>query len=215
MWNDNYQSEQQNIQAPEFLKVKTLQKMADARQERKNILKLSPMLRIGFSCIAVVVIALGWINFSSNPELMTELVFERLDGGPRHFGFIGEQQETLTEVESMLGRSRGVAMSDLTLESFHLETTSWAVDENGIRIQYLFERDDVSIHIMLNNYTDSVSTNSILNDIPIALYYRAVLLETSFIAEFLYDETYHQIEAIGLTEEEFVDYLQEIINFLN
>ena len=214
MWENDYQTEQDDIKAPEYLKVKTLQKMKDARGDSRSIFKFKPAWVVGFSCLIVMAIVLNWTNiFDQDPELMTDIVFERLDGGLRYFAGIDNdiQQVDLKEIESTIG----VSGSELHLEGFRLEDVSSVIEEDNVRVQYLFEREDSSIRMMINNYTETVQTNSILNNFPLALYYRTMLLETSFITEFLHDEIYYQIEATGLTEEEFIDYLQEILNFLN
>jgi len=212
MWDDDYQVEQDDTKAPEFLKIKTLQEMKDSRKDYKYLFKLKPMWGVAFSCLVIIVIALNWTSTSDpNLELTTDLVFERLDGSPRRFAVTGGNgTQSLTEAESIIG----VSLSGLDLEGFYLEDVSWRVDENSVRIQYIFEQNSSSIRIMLNDHTYSVSTNSILNDLPLALYYRMMLLETTFIAEFVYNQIYYQIEAIGLIEEEFVDYLKEILIFL-
>lgn len=214
MWDDDYQVEQDNIKAPEFLKIKTLQKMTDSREDHRNIFRLKPAWSIALSFLIIVVIALSWTTFSdSSPELITDLVFERLDGEPRRFAMISgndNEYQSLAETETAIG----ISLSDLYFETFHLEGVSWVADENNIRIQYLFEGNGSSIRMLVNNHTDSVTTNSILNDLPLALYYRIVLLETVFTTEFFLDEVYYQIEATGLTEAEFIDYLKEILTFL-
>ena len=211
MFDDVYQEEQDDIKAPEYLKAKTLQKMEDSRKGQRNIFKLKPVWGVAFSCLVVIVVALNWTNIlDSDPELVTDLVFERLDGGPRRFAVIGDNG-SLAEAELIMGTS----ISGLHLEGFHLEDVSWGINEDNVRIQHVFERNDSSMRILLNNRIDYVSTNSILNDLPLALYYRVMLLETTFIAEFLYNDIYYQIEAVGLSEEEFIDYLKEIIKFLN
>jgi len=215
MWEDNYRVEQDDIKTPEFLRVKTLQKMKDSRGKHTNILKMKPVWGLAFSFLVVMTVALYWTNIGSRePELIRDLVFERLDGGFRYFTGIGDsdfQQSELKEVESIIG----VSGSELYFAGFHLEGTSWVMEEDSIRVQYLFQRGDSSIHVMINNHTDSVSTNSILDNFPLALYYQVMLLDTTFIAEFLYDEIYYQIEATRLTEEEFIDYLQGVLDFLN
>ena len=215
MWESEYRMEQDDIKAPEFLKVKALQKMKDSRSDSRNIFKLKPVWGMAFSCLVVIVVILNWTNiFNQDPELMTDLTFERMDGGLRYFTGIGDNDihhSELKEVESTLG----VSGSELYLEGFFLEGVSWVVEDGNIRVQYLFEREDSSLRVMINNHTDYVSTNSIFNGFPLALYYQTMLLETTFIAEFLEDGIYYQIEATGLTEEEFIKYLQEILNFLN
>jgi len=211
MFDDVYQKEQDDVKAPEYLKTKTLQKMGDSRKDQRNVFKLKPMWGLAFSCVVVIVVVLNWTNIlDSNPELVTDLVFARLDGGPRRFAVIGDNG-SLAEAELIMGAS----ISGLYLEGFDLEDVAWGIDEDNVRIQHAFERNDSSIRILLNNRTDYVSTNSILNDLPLALYYRVMLLETTFIAEFLYDDIYYQIEAVGLSEEEFIGYLKKIIIFLN
>ena len=212
MWDDDYRMEQDDVKAPEFLKVKTLQKMSDSRRRRENVFKSKGMWSLAASFVIVVVV-LNWANiFDSGPEPITDLVFERLDRGPLHFGVIDDHQDTtLTDAEFVIG----VSISDLNLEDFHLENVAWLVEGNNVRIQYIFEHNNSSLRIMVNNHTDSVSTNSILNDLPLALYYQIMLLDITYFTEFLDNEIYYQIVATGLTEEEFVNYLKEIINFLN
>ena len=213
MWESEYRAEQDEIKAPEFLKVKTLQKMKDTRNSSWNIFKFKPIWGLAVSCLVVMIVVLNWTNvFEREPELVTDLVFERLDGGLRYFTGIGNndsRQVELKEAESMIG----VSGSELYLEGFHLEDVSWVVEEDNVRIQYVFEQGDSSIYVMINNHTDYVATNSILNGFPLALYYRIMLLETTFIAEFLDGEIYYQIEVTGLTEEDFIDYLKIILNF--
>jgi len=229
MWEDDYRVEQDDIKAPEFLKVKALQKMSESRSDYRKFFKLKPVWGVAFSCLVVMVVALNWMNiFDQDSELVTSIVFERLDGGLLHLapaedgdqqltliergavGDVGNQDITLLEAESVIG----VSGADLYFEGFHLEDVSWIVEEDHARVQYFFEREDSSIRVMLNNHTDSVLTNSMLDGLPLALYYRVVLLERVFIAEFLYGEVYYQVEVVGVTEEAFVDYLKEVLNFV-
>ena len=213
MWSDDYRMEQDNVKAPEFLKVKALQKMSESRKNQKNIFKLKPMWAMAFSSLVAIVIALNWVA-TSEMDPVTDLVFERLTSGSWHFAAIGDNED---QYAILAGADSAIKTSilDLALEGFHLEDAFQAVNENGVVIQHIFERNGASISVMLNDYTHSVSTNSILNDLPLALYYRVMLLETTFVAEFLHNGIYYQIEATGLNEEEFVDYLQEILIFLN
>ena len=216
MWSDDYRVEQDEMKTPEFLKVKALQRMQDARNSNKSFFKIKPMWSMAFGLVVIIVVALNWTNIlERNPELLTDLTFERIDGGTRRFGGIGlvdtNQQETLIEAEDIIG----VSISDLYLEGFYLGDVSWILDKDDVRIQYLFEQNGSSIQIMLNNHVDSVTTNSIFNDLPLALHYQIMLVETTFYAEFLYNEIYYQIEATGLTKGEFTRYLEEILAFLN
>ena len=214
MWENEYQVEQDDIKAPEFLKVKALQKMKDSRGDSSNIFKLKPVLGMAFSCLVIMVVVLNWARvFERESELMTNLVFERMDGGLRYFTGIGHDDVHLVELKEV-ETTIGVFGSELYLDNFRLEGASWVVGEDDARVHYVFEREDSTIRVMINNHTDFVSTNSILNDFPLALYYQTMLLQTTFIAEFLYDDIYYQIEATGLTEDEFIDNLQKIINWL-
>ena len=223
MWEEKYQAEQDEIKAPEFLKVKALQQMKEAREgSSRKPFKWKPLLNVGLGFVVVVVVFVV-LNFSLQepesvtlsiqvPESVTDIVFERLDGGLRYFTGIGDNDDEhleLEEVESDIG----VSGSEFYFEGFHLEDVSWAVDEKDMRIQYFFAREGATIQVMINNHTDSVTSNSILNDFPLALYYRIVLLETTYTAEFLDDEIYYQIEATGLTEEEFIEYLEEMLKY--
>jgi len=213
MWDDAYKKEQDDFKAPEFLKVKTLQTMKEAREKRRS--SLMPKLMVGFSfSFFVAVLAFNFFNFNTpvdEPQMVTSLTFERLDGTGWRFGAVTDESMTLPEVEEILG----ITASNWRLSDFYLQETSWHIDGERVRIQYIFERDGASIQMMLNNYTETVMTNSILNDFPLALYYQVMLLNRTFIAEFLHQDIYHQIHATGLTEDEFIHYLKEIINFLN
>ena len=215
MWEEKYRNEQDGIKAPEFLKVKALQNMKEARNGSSNPFKRKLLWDIGLGLAITAIVFVVMINFSlQEPEIVTDIVFERLDGGLRYFtGTVNNNTELegLEEVESVIG----VSSSDLHFEGFHLESASWVIDEKNARIQYLFAREDVSIHVMINNHTDDLATNSILNNFPLSLYYRTILLETTYTAEFLDEEIYYQIEVTGLAEDEFIDLLIGMLDFLN
>jgi len=209
MWDDVYKKEQENLKAPEFLKVKTLQKMEESNVVRRRLFAPKLILGLSFSFLAVV-LAFNFFNFNT-PVMVTDLTFEPLVGAGFRFGVITDDEITLIEAEQALGTD--VSIWELT--DFYLQNVSWRIDEDHVRIHYSFERESASIQVMLNNSTETVSTNSILNDFPLALYYQVMLLDTTFIAEFLHHDIYYQIQATGLTEEEFITYLSKIINFLN
>jgi len=217
MWEDSYRLEQDDIKAPEFLKNKVVQQMKDSKEESKSlfaVLKMKTVWGLAVSFLVVVVVALNWINIFESSEPMTDLIFERIDGGLRYFTGIRDsdiQGTELADIETILG----ISVSNLYLEGFVLDGTAWVVDGDDVRVQYFFEQESSSIRVMINNHTDSVTTNSILNDLPLALYYQIMLLDTTYIAEFLHNGVYFQIEAIQLTEEEFIEHLEIILDFLN
>jgi len=211
MWDDAYKKEQEEIKAPEFLKVKTLQKMEEAGQKRWHFFAPRLVMGLSFSFLAIV-LAINFLVPTDDAQLVTELTFERLDGAGFRFGVLQDDEAiTLVEVESILD----VAVSEWGFSEFYLQDVSWQIDEEAVRILYEFESNDASLRLMLNNQTDEVATNSTLNNIPLALYYRVLLIETTFIAEFLIEEVYYQLEVTGLTEEEMVLLLEEIFDFLN
>jgi len=212
MWDDAYKKEQEDIKAPEFLKVKTQQKMAESRQKHRRFFAPKLMLGLSFGFLAVV-LAFNFFNTSENDaQLVTDLTFERIEGAGLRFGVTSDDGAmTLVEVE----RALDVAISDWKLSVFYLQDVSWQVDGEIIRMLYEFENDESTLRLMVNNQTTDVSTNSILNDRPLALYYRIMLVETIFIAEFLIEDIYYQLEVTGLTEEEMVQLLKEIFNFFD
>lgn len=212
MWEEKYRNEQNEIKAPEFLKFIALQNMKEANDGSKNPFNRKLLFDIGLGFAITVIVFIFMINFRlQDPELVTDIVFERLDGGLRYFTGIRDNNAELVgleEVEEVIG----ISSSDLNLEGFHLESASWIMDDKEARIQYFFAREGVSIQVMINNHTDELETNSILSNTRLALYYRVILVETTYTAEFLDDGIYYQIEATGLTEEEFIDLLEKMLN---
>jgi len=212
MWDD-YQSEQDHIKAPEFLKTKTLQQMKEARQKKRQLLTQKPLLGLASGLFVLLVITFGLLNRASDsPVMVTEINFQRLDGGPRHFGNLESRNQPtiLAEIESSLD----VFFSTLILEAYQLNDVSWLQETDHLRIRYHFEHAGASIRILVDNQAETLQTNSILNNIPIGLYYW-VMLDTTFIAEFSHAGIYFQIEASGMNEDDFLSNVQEILNFFH
>lgn len=210
MWDD-YQKEQDNITAPDHLKVKTLQHMLDVQNRKK---KFTPKLTLAIaSSFTIVIVAIFyWMNAANYP-LMTQINFEQLDGAPRHFGNINEDSKTLTleEVKTQLN----INISSLTLESFQLNEIIWQQENDHLRIRYHFEDQDITLRITVDNKAEVANYNSTINDLPLGLYYWMMLTQTTYIAEFINHNLYYQIEITGVSEETFLNHLQKIITFIN
>lgn len=212
MWDDAYKKEQEKIKTPAFLKAETLQKMEEAK--RKEWRFFGPKLTLGLSfSILAMILAVNFFNLPTNEsQMLTDLTFERIEGSGLRFGVTQNNEEiSLAEVEARLG----VTISEWDFLVLHLEDVSWQIDNETVRVLYLFENNDQSVELMLNNQTDTIATNSVLNDMPLALYYRILLTEKTFIAEFIVEDLYYQLRATGLTETEMVTLLEEIFDFLN
>jgi len=213
MWEDDYRHAQDKLDAPEHWQTKALQHMKEARRSKTRLLfNRKPMYgALAVGCIAFFIVLTSHL-LDGRLDPMTDLSFERLEGGTREF-FTGdpEQRGSLVGME----RALGIQLSDLEVEGFDLVDVLWQEEGGELNIQYLFESPESTLLIRANNHTQSVETNSTLDEVPLGLYYRPGLMETIYIAEFVYDGIYIQVEGRGLPEEEFIEQLQQMLTFLN
>ena len=209
MWEDDYRQVQDKLDAPEDWQIKTLQRMKEVRQAKKRpSFKQRSMFGVlvaGCTIIFFFVLTNGFLDET------TDLNFQRLDTGSRVFA-TGDHGRR----GSLVGMERAleVWLSEWELEAFILVDATWQ-EEGPLSIQYFFESSEASILIRVNRNTYHVETNSILGGVALGLYYRLELMETIFIAEFIYDGLYVQVEGGGIEEAQFVEQIQHLLNFLN
>jgi len=214
VWDD-YKAEQAEIKAPEFLKTKTLNRMSAEKNKRKNFLS-RPILVTACSLLVLFFISQNWL-FNSEP--LTYIEFARIELGNRHFSVItnpAEQDVLLEEVEDMLD----IDSSALRFADFALDSSVGSLMEvEGkleARVTYVFVQGKQRIEVMISNMPRDLETNSKIEGQPVALYYQELfLIDTTYIAIFVEDNIYYRVRMTGVTEDEFVIHLKEMINLLN
>jgi len=208
MW-ENYEKEQEQIRAPEYLKTKTLAKMNASKVEKRfSLLGPRSILLVACSFLAIFLWTNGGLFENS------DVFFERITSNPRHFLPAGEAvtvEQFELEVDSRLSH---LAFTDLFLD---MERSSWFWDEavpleaRGI---YVFSNGDRRIEIALTYRDAPLETNSIVGERAIALYYHESLLEVTYMALFMEGDHLYHVRGMGLTEEQFVAYVEKILRFL-
>ena len=207
MW-ETYENEQRQIRAPEHLKARTLEKMKASKMEKRFSL-LKPQRALLMACSLFV---LFWW---ASGELFgtSEVVFEPITSNLRHFQPIGEAIEMEQFELEMDGQLSQLTLTDLFLD---MEGSGWFWDESSLegRGTYVFSNEERRLEISLSYERAPLSTNSILNQRAVALYYHETLLHITYTALFIEGNHLYHIRATELTEQEFIAYVEEILRFL-
>jgi len=207
MWEE-YEKEQTEIRAPEGLKARTLEQMNARKAGTKSpFLKKSSVFLIACSFLAI---------FFINMQLWGDgdLAFERLTSNPRHFLPRGEAV-AMEQFEYEVGTNLSqLSFTGLLLD---VERSNWFWDEEdplSARAIYVFSNGDQRVEIAIHYRSEDLATNSVLRERSVALYYHETLLDITYMALFTEGDHLHNIRGMGLTEEAFITYLEEILNFL-
>jgi len=213
MWEDDYRCAQDKLDAPEDWQTKTLQHMKEARRTKTrspfNQKSMYGALAVG--CVAILLVVTSHL-FDGQGNPANDLNFQLLEIGSREFA-IGDhgRQGSLVGME----RALGIQLSEWELEDFVFVDAVWQEEEGELSIQYFFESSEAIFLVRVNNYTNHVEANSVLDGVALRLYYRPVLMETIFLAELVHGGIYVQVDGRGVVEAEFIEQLQQLLVFFD
>jgi len=88
-------------------------------------------------------------------------------------------------------------------------------DRLEARVIYVFVQEEQRMEVIISNISRDLEANSKIEGRPVTLYYQVLLLDVTYMATFAGDNIYYQVRMTGVTEDEFVIYLQQMINLLN
>ena len=213
MWNENEYRRQQNaIELSEEFTLELVGRMEEVKAEmmaEKSKKQKHKFIYITIGLLlllAIILILLITINSSSaTPE-----------GQTTRDGIV---QVRLTHPEAELEAfeaTLNALMSDLTLTDFTLQQTiaRSCQETTEPTLTYVFIRESASIQLIATRSLTDFQPNTTLDQRSLSLYYEADPEGNVYRGVFIENEIGYEVIGRGLTDEEFLEYLQDIIEFL-
>lgn len=224
MWKE-YKEEQQNIEVPTSLKIKTLEKMNATNNKKSFFFRWQVV--VGF-CSIVVVSIIGYqslVPTNSNPTFVADETLEEVTLGQdtlefketqsMDYYFAGTNTNRTKVTLEKFEKETNTKIPKIVFSGFEMETASWYLDDQGEGTAfYSFVKDKQKINITLTSNVVKIKSDSTLDGKNVMIHYQEVLSKTTYTGLVSSDTFSYQITTQGSSQENFVKYLKTLIKLL-